>query len=134
MIQAREFRFSDISDIDRVFKNQNICNRIPSLANTIINSTLEDSETGEIVGYGVVNIFVEATMVLDSSLTRREKVIGFRELMRLAILYCKDAGVELLYASSTISSFRKILCKKYGFDNVPGALLCLDLTEEKIDE
>lgn len=133
-IQAREFRQSDISDIDRIFNKQNVCNRLPGLKHVIINSTLVN-ESDDIVGYGAVNIFAETTMVLDSSLSKREKVIGFRELMKVAILYCRDAGVELVYSITNMPSFQKILCKKYGFYNVPGALLALDLTstEEKID-
>lgn len=133
-IIARGFDKSDIEGISRIFDNQNVTNRLPGLRNVIINSTLVDEETGNIVGYGVVNIFAETTMVLDSKLSKRERIIGFRELMKAAILYCKDAGIELLYSITNMSSFEKILCNKYGFSNVPGALLVLDLYNDNTEE
>jgi hypothetical protein len=133
-IVAREFYPDDVTEIIRIFEGQNVSNRLPGLRNVIINSTLIDSETGKIVGYGVVNIFAEATMVLSSELGNQERATGFRELMRLAILFCKDTGLELLYAVTNKPSFEQILCNKYGFDSVPGALLKLELNQTTEDK
>ena len=126
-IIAREFRHSDISDISNIFDDQNNLNKLPGLKNMVINSTLIESETGKVVGYGVVKIFAEASMVLSDDLSKREKAAGFVELMKVAIHNCKDAGVEALYVVTKKPSFGKILCNKYGFDSVPGALFELDL-------
>jgi hypothetical protein len=132
MIISREFFPEDVKGIDDVYKKQDEFG-LPSLENIVINSTLVDSETGKIVGYGVVKLFAEAILLLDKDLKKKGKSQAVREAMKTAIVYCKDAGLECLYAISNTDGFSKVLRKSYGFKRVPGEILLLELNSEEND-
>ena len=125
MITARKFQFSDRFSIDRIYrKNPEI--GIPSLSNSIINTTLVDSDN-HIVGYGIVKNFPEAVLKLDPDLRKREKVEALQQSMNVAIQGSKLAREEYLYVISNEDSFTRVLKKHFGFVDCPGDLLVLDL-------
>lgn len=129
---SRELRESDIPIIGELFK-KNPYTDIPSLNNMIINTTLENTKTKKIVGYGAVKLYAEAKLFLDHYLPKRDRAEGLVQAMQTAILYCRDAGVETLYANSNDEDFTKVLEKRYSFKRVPGTLLFLDLNSNHED-
>jgi hypothetical protein len=118
----------DIKGIDDIYEKQSEFG-VPSLENVVINSTLVDSVTGKIVGYGAVKIFAEAILLLDKELEKREKAQAVREAMTTAIIFSKDAGIEYLYLITGSDSFSKVLRKSYLAKRVPGETLMIDLKE-----
>ncbi len=128
----RELRNSDIPEIDEVYQAKPGTDRLPGLNYQIICCVVE--KAGKVVGYGTVNVFSEATLLLDDILNKKEKSVAFKDLMLTAIAYSKDAGVEMLYAITKDPDFAKVLSNSYGFRSVPGTLLALDLTEKPIAE
>ena len=120
----------DIKAIDEIFNNQTEFG-VPSLKNVLINSTVSNNETGEVTGYGVIKLFAEAYMILDHRKSKKERADAFRQLMQVAIVHSKEAGLEELFIISNDKEFSSILCKKYMFKRVPGELLMLDLTSEE---
>lgn len=131
MTIVRDFKIEDVQPIDCIFKRQPSIG-VPSLKNLVINATITD-DNGKIVGYGAVKIFTEAVLILDKSLSKQEKAKAVIEAMQTAILFSKDAGVEQLYAIASDPSFAEVLRHRYGFEECPGALLMLDLTEDGND-
>lgn len=123
---ARHLKSSDVIPINNIFERQPELG-VPSLNNMVINAVMEDEDTGEIVAYGVVKIFAEATLIMDRSKNKKMKALALIEAMKTAILYSRDAGVEMLYAISTNANFTKCLKNRYKFKEVPGTLLCLNL-------
>lgn len=132
-IISREFRESDIMPIDEIYNRQPSLG-VPSLKNMIINSTLEDEITGKIVGYGVVKIFAEAVLILDKEIPKQDRAVALTEAMQTCLLFCKDAGVEVLYAVASDENFAKVLEKSYLFHRVPGTLLCKEVTGNKVED
>ena len=128
MIISRAFMMEDIKGIDDIYEKQSEFG-VPSLENVVINSTLVDSVTGKIVGYGAVKIFAEAILLLDKELEKREKAQAVREAMKTAIIFSKDAGIEYLYLITGSDSFSKVLRKSYLAKRVPGETLMIDLKE-----
>ena len=127
MIISREFQLEDIKGIDDLYQKQSEFG-IPSLENIIINTTLVESDTGRIVGYGAVKLFSEAILLLDKSLRKREKAQAVREAMKTALVYSREAGLEYLYVIANTDGFSKVL-RNYGFKRVPGETLILNLKE-----
>lgn len=125
-IIARHLREDDVIPINNIFERQPELG-VPSLNNMIINAVFEDEDTHEIIAYGVVKIFAEATLIMDRSKDKKMKALTLIEAMKTAILYSRDAGVEMLYAISTNEEFTKCLKNRYKFQEVPGTLLCLNL-------
>ena len=125
-LTARNFEMEDIKAIDEIFNNQSEFG-VPSLKNVLINSTITDTETGEVIGYGVIKLFAEAYMILDHRKSKKTRADAFRQLMRVAMTHAKDAGLEELFIIANDKEFADILCKKYTFKRVPGELLMLDL-------
>ncbi len=132
MIATREFRVDDISSIDDIHKKQSAYG-IPSLSNIVVNSTLVNTDTGQIIGYGAVKLFAEAIVLLDPDLSHKDKALAIKAAMETAIRYCKDAGLEYLYLISNLDGFTQVLRKRYTAKEVPGSLLMIDLTEENLD-
>lgn len=129
MITTREFKLSDIKSIDDIF-NRNPSIGVPSLKNVVVNSTLADKT--KVIGYGAVKLYAEATLILDKeNLRKRERAQALIEAMKLALSSSKAAGLEYLHIVANDDSFSKVLCKHYGFKEVPGKLLVLDLEEDK---
>jgi hypothetical protein len=129
-IVSREFRESDIKAIDDIYRRQPELG-VPGLKNVIINSTLVDGNTGAIVGYGAVKIFAEAVLILDKSITKRDRAFAVKEAMHTALTFCRAKGLEMLYAIATNDKFGKVLENRYKFSKVPGELFCRVL---KVDE
>jgi homospermidine synthase len=133
MIISRKFMVEDINGIDDIYQKQNDFG-VPSLENVVINSTLVDSVTGKIVGYGAVKIFAEAILLLDKELGKKEKSQAVREAMKTAIVYSKDAGIEYLYMITKSESFSKVLRQNYLAERVPGETLMINLGSDRETE
>ncbi len=130
---ARDLKHEDIDKIDDIFQRNPYTN-VPGLNYMIVNAVLENPETGKIIGYGAVKVFVEAQLIMDKELPKRDLVEALMEAMQTAILYSRDAGVETLYVNSNDENFTKSLENRFKFKRVPGTLLCLELNaafEEK---
>lgn len=132
MIISREFRVSDIPAIDEIYQRQPSLG-VPNLQNVIINSTLVESDTGKIVGYGVVKVFAEAILILDHEISKKSKAQAVIEAMHTCLTYCKNFGVEVIYAVASDENFAKVLEKSYLFRRVPGALLCKELNHYEVE-
>lgn len=128
MITARKFQFSDRFSIDRIYRKSPEIG-IPSLSNSIINTTLVDGGD-KIVGYGIVKNFPEAVLKLDPDLRPREKVRALQAAMNVAIKGSKLAREEYLYVISNEFNFTRVLKNHFGFVDCPGDLLVLDLGKE----
>lgn len=133
MIIARDLVKSDILPIDEIFRKQPELG-VPSLKYMVVNCTIEDTEKNKVLAYGAVKIFSEAVLIMDKSLRKRDRAMALMEAMKTAIVYSRDAGVEILYANSNDEGFTKVLENRYKFVRVPGTLLCLDLNSNFEDK
>lgn len=127
MIQIKEFSSRDIDGIDSIYKKQAVFG-IPSLSYNVKNATLIKEE--KIIGYGVIKLFAEGFLILDSDLSLRDRCQAVREALQTMIVYARDAGIEQLFVISNSDGYSSILRNKYGFKTVPGELLMLSLSEE----
>lgn len=131
MIELRQLKNSDIESIDKIYRKQPEVG-VPSLNNMIINRVIDNN--GEVIGYGALKLFAEAVLILNKDIPKRDKVQAVTEIMTTAILYSRDAGLEMIYAISNSESFTKCLENRFKFKRVPGTLLCLDLTSSFEDK
>jgi hypothetical protein len=127
MVTIKDFEDEDILPINAIFEGQSVFG-IPSLKNVVKNATFLKEE--KIIGYGVIKLFAEGFLILDSELDLKSRSQAVREALKTMIVYAKDAGLEQLFVISNTESYTKILRKKYGFKAVPGELLMLNLEEE----
>lgn len=128
MIIARDLRKEDIKPIDDIFQKQPELG-VPSSKYMIVNAVMEDTEKKKVLAYGAVKIFAEAVLIMDKSISKKDKAKALIEAMQTAILYARDAGVEILYANAEDPEFGKVLEHRYLFKRVPGALYCLNLDD-----
>lgn len=125
-IIARELREADIVSIDEIYNRQPQID-VPSLKNMVINTVIENENTRRVLGYGAVKLFTEAILILDKSISKKEKAQAVVESMKTAIVYSRDAGIEHLFAVASDPSFARVLVNRYKFSEIPGVLLRLDL-------
>ncbi len=128
-IIVRDFRISDILPIDEIYKRQSNID-VPSRKHMIVNGTIENNETKKVVGYGAVKLFAEAILILDKSISKKEKARALVETMGTAISFSKHADLEYLFAVASDPSFAKVLENRYKFNRIPGVLLRLDLEDK----
>lgn len=123
---ARDLKDEDIDKIIEIH-NKDPYTNVPGLNYMIINAVIENTDSGKIIGYGAVKIFVEAQLILDRELSKRDRAEALMEAMHTAIIYSRDAGVETLYANCIDENFAKCLENRFKFKRVPGTLLSLEL-------
>lgn len=128
MIEVRNYRAGDGEALELIPHDG-----IPGLRNLFTNVTAIDDDN-RVRGYGSINLFAECFMLLDPTLSKREKASAFIKILQIGILRSRDAGLEQLYLISNSPEFSHVLRNKYGFKAVPGELLMLDLTEDKDGE
>jgi len=121
---------SDVKQIDRIFKARDDVG-VPSLKNVIINSTIVDSETQEIIGYGVVKCYAEAVLILDPNIRKRVKCSAVATGVNFAIEMCKRKGIEQLFIFSNTDPYTKVLKNKFGFKQASGVTLFLELGSDE---
>lgn len=126
-VLIREFKKSDVEGITKIYDKQPDIG-VPSLRNMVVNTTIENDK-GEIIAYGIVKIFAEMVLILDKEVPKQDKAQALMEAMKTAILFSKNAGIEMLYAISSSESFTKVLENRWKMKRVPGTLLCLDLVD-----
>jgi N-acetylglutamate synthase-like GNAT family acetyltransferase len=129
---VRDLKLADIDAIDDIF-NRNPSISVPSLNYMVVNAVMETEEK-KIVAYGAVKLFAEAVLILDKEAPKREKAQAVCQLLQTAIIHCRDAGVETLYANSNDENFTKCLENRFKFHRVPGTLLALELDKSFEDK
>lgn len=127
-MQLREFDLSrDALPIDEIFKKQPELG-IPNLRNVLDNAVIE--RDGELVAYGVVKIFAEGVLIVNRAKTRkREKAEIVLKTINRAIDSCKKMGIEKFIVISNDSGYTKVLEKRFGFKEISGKTLFLELEE-----
>lgn len=138
-VHAREFRESDIEEIDKIFKKQSDLG-IPGLKNTIKNCTFVNTATEntanseKVVGYGVlhnngfVDNFPEATLIIDKNLRLLDKGRAVRSGIEIGIEACKEVGLENLFIivdEKRYPGYVQILKRHFHATKVPGTLLMI---------
>jgi N-acetylglutamate synthase-like GNAT family acetyltransferase len=127
----KEFNFErDVMRIDDIFKRQPELG-VPSLNNVIANASIIDEESGKLIGYGVIKLFAEGVLILDHSVSKKDKAKSVKIALDKCIQSAKDAGLEYLYVISNMDSYTAVLRNRFGFSECTGALLMKDLRDKE---
>jgi len=126
----RDFQFDrDVMRIDDIFQRQPELG-VPSLDNVVANASIIDEDSGKLVGYGVIKLFAEGVLILDKSISKKDKAKSIRIAVTDSIEKARTAGLEYLYVVSSMESYTEVLRNHFGFKECNGALLVKDLRGE----
>lgn len=125
-IKLRPFQYSDIPEIDEIFRAQRDYG-VPSLQNLVGHATIINDE--KIVGYGTVKLFAECIMLISKDLTPYERSKAVIESIKLGIRLAKRGDLEQVYLISDDNSYCNLLIEHFGFRKVEGTLLTKDLED-----
>ena len=126
-MQFRYTKKDDLESIDRIWKvHYNTSFGLPNLENVIIHGVVEDETDGKISGFGLVKIFAEGILILDKSLTVRQKVATLRELMDAQRLGIDRANISQVHAFIQDPVFESVLKKHYGYKDTVGKCIVLE--------
>lgn len=124
MISVRQFRRKDIDAINKIYE-QEASHGLPGLENVVGNITIVEDNT--VVGYGVINKFIEATLLLNRQCSKKNLSICLRLAMDSAINTCKQNKVERLYITTSVPGFDRIMQKHYGFKECKDPYFMLEI-------
>jgi len=129
-IKLRPLRRVDLPKIDEIYRKHHAEDfGLPSLQDSITHAVAHCGD--EVIGFGMVARMVEAIMVLDLDLSKRDRAKMMRELMKVAIMDAKQAGFEYLHMFVSNPAFAQVLKKHYGAQACSGEALVIKLSGEK---
>lgn len=121
-MQLRKLLPVDIPIIDWIWQRFHRAKfGIPTLKNVIADRVVVEGR--QVVAYGMVKGYCEAIMVLDLSLSVRQRITALKLLMADAEKAAKLAGIEQLQIFVQDDNFKDILIKHFGFEPCVGSPL-----------
>lgn len=79
------------------------------------------------IAFGNLKVFAETIMVMDHDRSSIVRAKAFREIMPVAIMGAQKAGISEIHAVTQDSSFGDVLRKHFGFEDVLGEHLKLEV-------
>jgi hypothetical protein len=122
----RRYQDGDLKKVDELWRkhHQNQFS-LPSLHPSIITCVIED-EKG-MIAFGNLKVFAETIMVMDHDRSAIVRAKAFREIMPVAIMGAQKIGISEIHAVTQDSSFGDVLRKHFGFSDVLGEHLKLEV-------
>ncbi len=97
---------------------------LPTPYSTLGDAVVKNS-AGEVIAYGVLEIFAEALLVLNRERTLREKAEAVTKLIHAAKKQARKINVSALYIFSRDPEWSSILKSHFGFVTCEGETLML---------
>jgi len=123
-MNTRLLKDSDLYEIDQIwqkfYKGEF---GLPSLDKAIYAVVIEDKE--KVVGFGQTRLTTESLMIIDQSLTLREKVEILKLIMEAQTIGMTKAGLNESHAFAQNPNFARILKKHFGYEPVLGETLVM---------
>lgn len=98
---------------------------MPKTLPSVIDCIVEDDRG--IIAFGNLKVFAETIMVMDHDRSRTTRARAFREIMPVAIMGAQRAGITEIHAVTQDPDFGVVLRKHYGFADVLGEHLRLEV-------
>jgi len=124
-MKVRTFLDSDIQIIDEIWKNYHQQDFSVPDRKTVVTERVVENDAGQVIAYGQVKLFAEAMMILDLSVSKKERIQAIILLMHEAFRGSKGAGLNNIYAFIQDPDFALLIEKHFDFERVdyPGELL-----------
>lgn len=78
-------------------------------------------------GYGFLEVFAEALLILDQTKTNKDKVTALKDLLDKMVEISKSRGLPAIYVFVNDPSFGALLKKHFNFEPCIGEALVLKL-------
>lgn len=121
----RDLRVTDLPLLDEIHSRCQTFG-VPNLTH-LVDDKIVTAPDGSIVGYGLLKLFPEAIMILDTAKSLRQRMEALNEFLEHAIAIAREAGVEQIHAFVDDERFSHLLIERYGFNTVSAKPLVLNL-------
>lgn len=125
-MDTRLLKDSDLVEIDRIwqkfYKDEF---GLPPLDKAIYAVVVEDKD--KVVGFGQTRLTTESLMIIDQSLSLRDKVEILKLIMEAQTIGMTKAGLYETHAFAQNPNFARILKKHFGYEPVLGETLVMKL-------
>lgn len=85
---------------------------VPDQAGRLVEAVVED-DNGEIITYGMMKLWAEVMMIMDSSKPKRDKVEALRTLMLTAEMTASKQNLEAFHIFTNNESYAEVLQKHF---------------------
>lgn len=96
---------------------------LPKPENTIVAGASDSN------GYGFLELFAEALLILNPAITNREKISTIKDLIDKMVEVSKKRNIPEIYVFVSDDGFKNILQKHFGFEKCGGTPLVLHIRE-----
>jgi hypothetical protein len=125
---TRRYQPSDLEEVSALWEKHHSHEfSLPPLDEAIIACVAVDETTGKIVAYGVMKVYAEVVMVIDHDRGRITRARALTELMGVGVMAAQKAGLPQIHAMTTDPDYADVLRKHYGFSNIEGEHLMMEV-------
>lgn len=125
-MEIREPSIEDLRKVDAIYERDHAEKfKRPSVKLRLGHLIAE--EDGKILGYGIVNVFMEATVILNKKESVRNRLRAMDILLNKAVDSATKVGVEQLFIQTDEPAWGLSLKKRYGFSDAKKVVLVLEL-------
>ena len=123
---VRLYQKGDLKKVDELWRKHHENQfSLPALMPSIITCVVEDEQG--MIAFGNLKVFAETVMVMDHDRSPIVRAKAFREIMPVAIMGAQQVGISEIHAVTLDPSFGDVLRKHFGFSNVLGEHLKLEV-------
>jgi len=129
MINIRKYIPSDAAAIDEIYNrcHKDTFNR-PNLEHVLGAAIIEID--GKIVGFGCLEVILEAVMIMDTDRPMRDRITVLKELFNVAEFKALDEGFDKYYMFPSDSNYTNLMIKHFKFEKCE-QLLKINLLERQ---
>lgn len=118
----RETRPSDFADVIKLYDQRDIKPDFTHVASKIVAE-----EGGKIIGFGDVRTLLEATILIDTAVSKRRAVEATKKIIEVGVDTAKVLRYDSIHAFVTVENFEQILAKHFGFRPCKGKAFYLEV-------
>lgn len=121
----RDIQPKDLLVIDEIHQR---CHKFPvPKLNHIVDDKVICLDDGKVVGYGLLKLFPELIMVLDTNVSVHKRLTALNEFLENAIAGATANGASQLHAFVEDARLSEFLIERYRFQPVEAKPLVLNL-------
>lgn len=129
MIQLRESRNTDADALSEIYTTHYKDQFSLDLSNSF--ASILASNGSHVIGFGWLEIQVEATVILDLNSSHREKFEALKRIIAHGSQVASDNGFKQMHVFTKDDKFTGILTKHLDFQNITGDCLVKNLENGK---
>jgi hypothetical protein len=123
-MRIRKYKPEDAAAIDEIYERCHLGTFSRPDLSLVIGAAVVENEDGKIIGFGCLEIILEATMIMDTDIAVKERIDALRALIETGQFAALSKKFERFYVFPSDLHFAEILRKHFKFNNCAPIMCC----------